>query len=169
MNNWIELLLNNGGIATGVIAGVVAALTQFLISHLNHIFIAKSKKEEQIHKFTEWQRDEVKKLIEEVSTIRVPAIAETSENAIENAYHLIIAAYEKAHPLLYKSDLIMIGGFFNTLNGRYNQLQDIKLGYEKRLKIEDSKRVLIGEIKECKRRLLCVLQDREKEIMSAMI
>ncbi|GAA6490781.1 hypothetical protein K280104A7_03450 [Candidatus Bariatricus faecipullorum] len=48
-------------------------------------------------------------------------------------------------------------------------MQDIKLGLEKELKLEDSKRVLIGEIKECKKRLLNVLQDKEKELMSKMI
>ena len=58
---------------------------------------------------------------------------------------------------------------FNTLNRRYNQMQDIILGYEKKLKLEDSKRVLIGEIEECKQRLLKVLEDKEKEIMSKMI
>lgn len=45
-------------------------------------------------------------------------------------------------------------------------MQDIKLGYEKELNLEDSKRVLIGEINECKKRLLNALQDKEKEIMS---
>lgn len=48
-------------------------------------------------------------------------------------------------------------------------MQDIILGYEKKLKLEDSKRVLIGEIEECKQRLLKVLEDKEKEIMSKMI
>ena len=48
-------------------------------------------------------------------------------------------------------------------------MQDIKLGHEKELKLEESKRVLIGEIKECKQRLLNELQDKEKEIMSKMI
>lgn len=41
MDKWIELLFNGGGIATGVIAGIVAAFVQFLISHLEHIFIIK--------------------------------------------------------------------------------------------------------------------------------
>lgn len=170
MDNWIELLFNGGGIATGVIAGIVAALVQFLISHLDHIFITKTKKAEQTHAFIEWQRDEIGKLIREVSAIRVPAITETNEDIIENAYHLIIADFERAKPLLYKkNDPVTIKNFFNTLNGRYNQMHDIKLGHEKELKLEDSKRVLIGEIKECKQRLLNVLQDKEKEIMSKMI
>ena len=170
MDNWIELLFDGGGIATGLIAGIVAALVQFLISYLDHTFITKTKKAEQTHEFVEWQRDEIGKLISEVSAIRVPAIKETNEDVIENAYHLIIADFERTKPLLYKkNDPVTIKGFFNTLNGRYNQMQDIKLGYEKELKLEDSKRVLIGEIKECKQRLLNVLQDKEKEIMSKMI
>ncbi|WP_138302959.1 MULTISPECIES: hypothetical protein [Eubacteriales] len=170
MDKWIELLFNGGGIATGVIAGIVAAFVQFLISHLEHIFIIKTKKAEQTYGFIKWQRDEIGKLIKEVSEIRIPAITETNEDIIENAYHLIIADFERAKPLLYKkNDPVTIKGFFNTLNNRYNQMQDIKLGLEKELKLEDSKRVLIGEIKECKKRLLNVLQDKEKELMSKMI
>lgn len=34
MDKWIELLCNGGGIATGVIAGIVAAFVQFLISNI---------------------------------------------------------------------------------------------------------------------------------------
>ena len=170
MDKWIELLFNGGGIATGVIAGIVAAFVQFLISHLEHIFIIKTKKAEQTYGFIKWQRDEIGKLIKEVSEIRIPAITETNEDIIENAYHLIIADFERAKPLLYKkNDPVTIKGFFNTLNNRYNQMHDIKLGLEKELKLEDSKRVLIGEIKECKKRLLNVLQDKEKELMSKMI
>lgn len=170
MDNWIELLFNGGGIATGIIAGIVAALVQFLISHLDHSFITKTKKADRTHEFIKWQRDEIGKLIREVSAIRVPAIKETNEDIIENAYHLIIADFERAKPLLYeKNDPVTIKGFFNTLNRRYNQMQDIILGYEKKLKLEDSKRVLIGEIEECKQRLLKVLEDKEKEIMSKMI
>ena len=170
MDKWIELLFNGGGIATGVIAGIVAAFVQFLISHLEHIFIIKTKKAEQTYASIKWQRDEIGKLIKEVSEIRIPAITETNEDIIENAYHLIIADFERAKPLLYKkNDPVTIKGFFNTLNNRYNQMQDIKLGLEKELKLEDSKRVLIGEIKECKKRLLNVLQDKEKELMSKMI
>ena len=170
MNNWTELLFKEGGIATGVIAGIIAALVQFLISHFDHIFISKTKKAEKTHEFIEWQRDSLEELIKEVSEIRVPAITETNEDVIENAYHLIIADFERAKPLLYKKDdPITIKGFFNTLNRRYIQMQDIKLGKEKNLKLEDSKKVLIGEIKECKQRLLTVLQDKEKEIMSKMI
>lgn len=170
MDKWIELLFNGGGIATGVSAGIVAAFVQFLISHLEHIFIIKTKKAEQTYGFIKWQRDEIGKLIKEVSEVRIPAITETNEDIIENAYHLIIADFERAKPLLYKkNDPVIIKGFFNTLNNRYNQMQDIKLGLEKELKLEDSKRVLIGEIKECKKRLLNVLQDKEKELMSKMI
>lgn len=170
MDKWIELLFNGGGIASGIIAGIVAALVQFLISHLDHTFITKTKKAEQTHAFIEWKRDEIEKLIKEVSAVRVPTIAETNEDIIENAYHLIIADFERAKPLLYKkNDPVTIKGFFNTLNGRYNQRQNIKLGHEKELKLEDSNMVLIGEIEECKQRLLNVLQDKEKEIMSEMI
>lgn len=170
MDNWIELLFNGGGIATGVIAGIVAALVQLLISHLDHIFITKTKKEEKTYGVIKWQRDEIEDLIKEVSEIRIPAITEINEDIIENAYHLIIADFERAKPLLYKeNDPDTIKNFFNTLNRRYYQMQDIKLGHEKELKLEDSKRVLIGEIKECKKRLLIVLQDKQKEIMSKMI
>ena len=48
-------------------------------------------------------------------------------------------------------------------------MQDIKLGHEKELKLEDSKRVLIGEISLCKQKLLDVLQNKEKEVISKMI
>lgn len=51
MDKWIELLCNGGGIATGVIAGIVAAFVQFLISHFEHRFLQKAKKEEQIYSF----------------------------------------------------------------------------------------------------------------------
>lgn len=44
MDKWIELLCNGGGIATGVIAGIVAAFVQFLISHFEHRFLQKAKK-----------------------------------------------------------------------------------------------------------------------------
>ena len=98
MDKWIELLFNGGGIATGVIAGIVAAFVQFLISHLEHIFIIKTKKAEQTYGFIKWQRDEIGKLIKEVSEIRIPAITETNEDIIENAYHLIIADFERAKP-----------------------------------------------------------------------
>ena len=42
MDKWIELLCNGGGIATGVIAGIVAAFVQFLISHFEHRFLQKA-------------------------------------------------------------------------------------------------------------------------------
>lgn len=170
MNTWIELLSNVDGIATGIIAGVVAALVQVLISHLDHIFITKTKKMEQTQESIKWQRDEIGKLIREISEIRIPSSTETNEDIIENAYHLIIADFERAKPLLYKkNDPVTIKGFFNILDKRYNQMQNIKLGYEKKLQLNDSKRVLIGEIKECKQRLLNALQENEKEIISKMV
>lgn len=165
MDNWTEWF-SSGGIASGVIAGIIAALVQFLISHFEHSFITKTKKSEQVYGFIEWQRDEIGKLIKEVSQIKVPAITETNEDVIENAYHLIIADFERAKPLLYKkNDPVTLKGFFNALNGRYTQMQDIKLGNETKLKLEDSKRVLIREIEICKQKLLAALQDKEKEIM----
>lgn len=170
MENSTGQVFYDSGIATGVIAGIVAAAVQFLISFLDHKFITKTKKAEQTYETIEWQRNAIGELIKEVSDIRVPKITETNEDVIENAYHLIIADFERAKPLLYKKNSpVTIKGFFNTLNIRYNQMQDIKLGYEKDLKLEDAKKVLIGEIKECKHRLLNVLQDKEKEIMSKMI
>lgn len=162
MNNWMEVLFNGAGIASGVISGIIVALTQVLVSHLNH----KNKQDEKTNAFIVWQRDEIGKLIREVSEIRVPMIMETNEDVIQNAYHLIIVDYERVKSLLYKkSDLIAIRSFFSTLNGRYNQMENIKLGYERELKLEDSKKVLIGEIKECKQRLLKVLQKEEKELI----
>lgn len=158
MDKWIELLCNGGGIATGVIAGIVAAFVQFLISHFEHRFLQKGK------------RDEIGELIKDVSEIKIPAVTETNGDVIENAYHLIMAYFERAKPLLYKkSDPVTIRGFFNTLNIRYRQMQEIKLGYEKGLNLGDAKRVLIEEISECKKRLLTVLQDKEKETMSQLI
>lgn len=152
MNSWMELLFKGGGIASGVIAGVVAALVQFLISHLDHNFMLKTKKSDQTYSFIKWQMDEIGNLIKEVSEIRIPAITEENEDIIENAYHLIIADFERAKPLLYrKNDPVAIKGFFKAPNRRYNQMQDIKFGNEKNLKLKDSKMVLIGEIHECKK------------------
>lgn len=169
MNNWVELLFN-GGILSGIIAGIVAALVQFLISHLDHVYQSKTKKAEQTYAVIEWQRNELGKLIREVSEIRIPASTEMNEDIIENAYHLIIAYFERAKPLLYYNNApVTIKGFFNALNRRYNQMQDIKSGYEKGLKLEDSKVALIGEIKKCKEMLLIVLQNKENEIISKMI
>lgn len=161
----IELLLK-GGIASGLIAGLFSAVVQILICYLDHKFIRKTKKVEQTYEIIGWQRDEIGKLIRDVSEIRVPTNTETNEDIIENTYHLIVADFERAKPLLCENNLIAIKRFFNTLNIRYNQMQDIKLGHEKELQIEDSKRVLIDEIKECKHRLLNVLQNIEKETMS---
>lgn len=168
MDKYIELLCNSG-IVSGVIAGIVAALVQVLISHLDHIFITRTKKEDQTHEFIEWKRDKIENLIGEVSAIRVPSSTETDEAVIVNAYHLIISDFERAKALLYKKNAcVPIQSFFNTLIYRYNQMQNIKLGIEKNLKLEDSKRVLVGEIEECKKRLLNELQDKEKAIMSKM-
>lgn len=170
MDNSTEQLFYASGIVSGLIAGIVAAAVQFLISFLEHKFITKTKKAEQTYAAIEWQRNAIGEMIREVSEIRVPAITETNEDVIENAYHLIIADFERAKPLLYKkNDPITIKGFFNTLKHRYDQMQKIKLGAEKDLTLEKSKIVLIGEIKECKERLLNVLQDKEKELMSKMI
>lgn len=36
--------------------------------------------------------------------IRIPAVTETNEDVIENAYHLVIADFERAKPLLYKKE-----------------------------------------------------------------
>lgn len=152
MDNWIELLFNGGGIATGVIAGIVAALVQLWISHWDHKFITKSKKLEQTYEVNQWKRNEIEKLIREVSEIRIPASTETNEDIIINAYHLIIADFERAKPLLYEiTEPVTIRSYFSLLNRRYKQMQDIKSGFEKELKLEDSKRVLIGEISECKK------------------
>ena len=74
MDKWIELLCNGGGIATGVIAGIVAAFVQFLISHFEHRFLQKAKKEEQIYSFNVWKRDEIGELIKDVSEIKIPAV-----------------------------------------------------------------------------------------------
>lgn len=116
MNSWMELLFKGGGIASGVIAGVVAALVQFLISHLDHNFMLKTKKSDQTYSFIKWQMDEIGNLIKEVSEIRIPAITEENEDIIENAYHLIIADFERAKPLLYrKNDPVAIKGFLKHL------------------------------------------------------
>ena len=116
MDKWIELLCNGGGIATGVIAGIVAAFVQFLISHFEHRFLQKAKKEEQIYSFNVWKRDEIGELIKDVSEIKIPAVTETNGDVIENAYHLIMAYFERAKPLLYKkSDSVTIRGFLIPL------------------------------------------------------
>ena len=170
MDDWIKLLFNDSGIATGVIAGIVAAVVQFIISHLDHAFITKNRKAEQVHRHIEWQRNEIGNLIREVSAIKVPAQTETNEDTIENAYHLVIADFERAKPLLYeKRDDVRLRGFFAALDNRYNQMQQAKLGQGVELSLEDSKIVVIEEIKECKQRLLKVLQEKEEDILSQMI
>ena len=76
----------------------------------------KNKQDEKTNAFIVWQRDEIGKLIREVSEIRVPMIMETNEDVIQNAYHLIIADYERVKSLLYKkSDLIAIRSFLARL------------------------------------------------------
>ena len=159
----IKTLVIKGGIMSGLIAGIVA-------SCIDHKFMDKMTKAEQTHKFDEWQIDEIRELLRDVSKIRNPAVTETNEDVIENAYHLVIADFERAKPLLYKKeDPVILKGFFNTLHGRYDQMQDIRLGHETNLTLEDSKRILIGEIEICKHKLLNTLQDKQKEIMSKLV
>lgn len=168
MNIVIDFL-NKSGIATGVIAGIVAAIVQLLISHLEHTFIIKSKKADQAYTNNEWYRNEIQKLIIGVTEIRIPAITETSDTAFENTYHLIFEYYERAKSLLDKQiDFIIIKSYFSLLDSRYKQMQNIKSGHEKELNLEDSKRVFIDAISECKKRLLAILDDSIKEITSKM-
>ncbi len=170
MENLTQQLFYSSGIVSGLIAGIIAAIVQVLISLFDHKFTTKTKKAEQTYAAIEWQRNAIEEMIREVSDIRVPSVTETNEDIIENAYHLIIADFERAKPLLYeKNKTVTIRAFFDTLKYRYEQMQKIKLGAEKDLTLEKSKVVLIGEINECKKRLLNVLQDKEKEIMSKMI
>lgn len=174
MDKWIELLCNGGGIATGVIAGIVAAFVQFLISHFEHRFLQKAKKEEQIYSFNVWKRDEIGELIKDVSEIKIPAVTETNGDVIENAYHLIMAYFERSKPLLYKKAILLqLEAFLIPLiyaidkckKLNWDMKRDLILGMQR----ESLKRVLIEEISECKKRLLTVLQDKEKETMSQLI
>lgn len=77
-----------------------------------------------------------------------------------------MADFERAKPLLYKkNDCITIKGYINALTIRYNQVQSIKLGYEKELKLEKAKEVLIGEIQVSKQKLVSELQEKAKDVM----
>ena len=153
------------GVLSGIIAGLVAAGVQLLISYLDRKF---KRTEDQAFRQRDWMKNEISKMIQEVSAIKVPPITETNDDIIENAYHLIIADYERSKPLIYKKDgPAVLRGFFDTLIFRHNQLQSIKLGKEPQLTEEKSKEVLIGEIAVCKDKLLYYLQAKEKEIIAS--
>lgn len=165
MEKWINIFID-GGAVTGVIAGIIAAIIQLSISRFNHTFTTKTKKSERILNNLNWHRDEIGKLIKDVSEIRVPKKTETNEDVIVNAYYLIVANFEMAKKFFGEFDYYKIKGYFNTLNRRYDQMQEIELGYEKGLKLNDSRRILIGEIEESKKRLLNILQDKENNVLS---
>ena len=167
--DWIDILFNGGGIATGVIAGIVAALVQLLISHFEHQFIRGNRQEDQERDQSMWLRDEIGKLIQDVTAIKVPAKTVTDDDVIDNAYHLIIADYERSKALLYKiTEPVTIKGLFDTLQFRYEQLQNIRMGLEEKITIEKSKKVLIEEMIVSKAKLLENLQRKEKEVISKL-
>lgn len=166
IDNLIETLINNVQFVEGLIVGVIIHI---FIIHFQYTLTAKGVREKQGYKNIEWQRDEIEKLIKDVSDIRIPSIMELNEDAIENAYHLIVAYFERSKPLLYKkNDCVTIKSFFNLLNTRYDQMQNIKMKNEKVPELYNDKKVFVGEIKECKVRLLNVLQEKEKEIIAKM-
>ena len=153
---------------SGIIAGLVAAGVQLLISYLDRRFTNKNRREDQTFGQREWMKNEINKMIHEVSDIKVPLVTETNDDLIENAYHLIIADYERSKPLIYKKDgPVILRGYFDTLIYRHEQLQSIKQGKDPQLTEEDAKRVLIGEIAVCKDKLLYYLQAKEKEIIAS--
>lgn len=164
-------MLVQSGVLSGIIAGLVAAGVQLLISFLDRRFINKNRREDQTIGQRDWLKNEINKMIHEVSSIMVPPITETNNAIIENAYHLIIADYERSKPLIYKIDgPTELKGFFNTLIYRHEQLQSIRLGKEvPELTEENAKKVLIGEIAVCKDKLLYKLQAKEKEIIASYL
>ena len=158
-------MLDQSGVLSGIIAGLVAAGVQLFISFLDRKF---KRTEDQAFRQREWMKNEIIKMIQEVSVIKVPPKTETNDDIIENAYHLIIADYERSKPLIYKKDgPAVLRGFFDTLTYRHEQLQSIKLGEEPQLTEEQAKKVLIGEIAVCKDKLLYYLQAKEKEIIAS--
>ena len=163
-----KIMLVESGILSGIIAGLVAAGVQLLVSFLDRRFINKNRKEDQSFEQREWLRNEIHRMIYEVSDIKVPSGTETNDDIIENAYHLIIADYERSKPLIYKKDgPSQLRGFFDTLIYRHEQLHSIKMGKETQLTEEKAKEVLIGEIAMCKDKLLNYLEAKEKEIIAS--
>lgn len=119
------------GVLSGIIAGLVAAGVQLFISYLDRKF---KRTEDQAFRQRDWMKNEISKMIQEVSAIKVPPITETNDDIIENAYHLIIADYERSKPLIYKKDgPAVLKVFFDTLIFHHNQLQSIKLVKEPQL------------------------------------
>lgn len=160
---------NAYGIWTGVIAGIVAALVQLLISLIEHKFIKGNRQEDQERDQRRWLRDEIGKLIQDVTAIKIPTKTITDDDVIDNAYHLIIADYERSKVLLYKiTEPVTIKGSFNTLQFRYEQLQNIRMGLEEIITIEESRKYLIEEMIVSKARLLESLQWKEKEVISKL-
>ncbi len=158
-------MLIESGILSGIIAGLVAAGVQLFISYLDRKF---KRTEDQAFIQRDWLKNEINKMIQEVSAIKIPPVTEKNDDIIENAYHLIIADYERSKPLLYKKDgPAVLRGLFDTLTYCHEQLQSIKLGEEPQLTEEQAKKVLIGEIVVCKDKLLYYLQAKEKEIIAS--
>ena len=178
--DWIDILFNGGGIATGVIAGIVAALVQLLISRLEHQFIRETRQEDQEREQRKrqedqervqrmWLRDEIGKLIREVTAIKVPAKTVTDDDVIDNAYHLIDSDYERSKPLLYKiKDDVTMSEDFDILHSRYELLQKVRLGHGEETKISKLKKDLIEEMGRSKNILLKNLQRKEKEVISKL-
>lgn len=166
-----KIMLVQSGVLSGIIAGIIAAGVQLFISFLDRRFIYKNRREDQSFEQREWLKNEINKMIHEVSAIKVPPKTETRDDIIENAYHLIIADYERSKPLIYKIDgPVVLRSFFNTLIYRHEQLQSIRLGKEvPELTEENAKKVLIGEIAVCKDKLLYKLQAKEKEIIASYL
>ena len=163
-----KIMLVQSGVLSGIIAGIIAAGVQLFISFLDRRFIYKNRREDQSFEQREWVKNEINKMIHEVSAIKVPPKTETRDDIIENAYHLIIADYERSKPLIYKIDgPVVLRSFFNTLIYRHEQLQSIKRGEEPQLTEEKAKEILIGEIVVCKNKLLYYLEAKEKEIIAS--
>lgn len=168
MNN-IKEFLSSSGILSGVVAGLIAACVQVLITYLEHFFKVKDKRIEQTNIMVYSQIEEIDKLIYDVSNIRVPSSTEINEDIIENAYYLIDADFQRAKSfLVYRKDhyYVKITSYFRLLNYRYDQMQAIKLGQEKELNLADSQKTLVGEIKVCKEKLLKELQNKKSDLMS---
>ena len=162
--------MSNGYVIwTGLLAGIVAASVQFIISHLERNFKMMNKKENQRRKQLEWLREEIGKLIKDVTEIKVPTITVIDFDTIDNAYHLIIADYERSKPLLYKiKDNVTMSGDFDRLHSRYELLQKERWEHGEETEITKLKKDLIEEMTRSKAILLENLQRKEKDVISKL-
>lgn len=107
----IKTLVIKGGIMSGLIAGIVA-------SCIDHKFMDKMTKAEQTHKFDEWQIDEIRELLRDVSMIRIPAVTETMKMLLKmHIIWLLQILKERSHYCIRKRILLYSKAFLIPFMG----------------------------------------------------